>query len=242
MSKFCVNCGTQLPEGTNACPNCGNGAAPQKVEKEKKAGNGFFAKVKAAFKKGNDAVAAKLKTFGIPMKAFYIALAAILVLVVVVSIFANAYKTPIQRYLDIEFKGKVQKIEKMIPKAYLEALEDEDEDFDADDYVDEMIEDAEESWKDEKKALEKTFGDNYKVSYKILYQEKIKGDDLDDVKDAINSKYDIAKSSIKTVYELYVKITIKGSEEESSYKQTFYSINIDGSWYLFSASGTLPYR
>lgn len=249
MSKFCVNCGTQLPEEANACPNCGAAVEAKKVEK-KKSGNAFFAKVKAIFKKCNDAVAAKLKSFGIPVKAFYIALAVLLVLVVVFSIFANGYKTPIKRYLDIEYKGKYQKIEKMLPDAYLEYLAKR-QDRDPDSVLEDIIEEAKLEWegdpedKDDdgtKGSLKERYGKNYKVSYKILYEDKLKGKELEEIQESLKSRYDIAKSSIKTVYEMYVKVTIKGSEDEQSYKSLLYSINIDGKWYLINGSGSFPYN
>lgn len=237
MSKFCVNCGTQLPEEANACPSCNTAVEPSKVEKAKKADNALIAKVKAAFKKGHDAVAAKMKSFGIPMKAVYVALAALLVLIVVVSLFANAYKAPIKRLIDIEYYGKVQKIEKMIPNEYLEYLEEERERD-----IDDIIDDAKEEWESTQESLEDQYGDNYKVSYKILYKGKLSKDELEDVRDSLKDRYDISKSSVKQAYEMYVKITIKGSEDEQTTKGIFYSVNIDGSWYLVSQYGSFPFN
>jgi len=235
MSKFCVNCGTQLPEGTNACPNCGNGAEPQKVEKEKKAGNGFFAKVKAAFKKGNDAVAAKLKTFGIPMKAVYIALAVVLVLVVVLSIFGNAYKAPIKAYIDVQFKGKADKIERLIPKQLIDEMEDEGME------LDDLIEYYEKSWEKQEEALEEKYG-KYKVTYKITDKEKVDSDDLKDIRDELNEEYGLKKKSIKAAYELDIEIKIKGSDDDDEIKlKNVYSINIDGKWYLFDEDMDIPF-
>lgn len=237
MSKFCVNCGTQLPEEASACPNCGAAVETQKAEKTKKGENAFFAKVKAVFKKCNDAVAAKLKSFGIPMKVFYIALAAILVLIVVVSIFANAYKAPIKRLIDIEYYGKSQKIEKMIPDEYLEYLEEEHERD-----IDDIIDEAKEDWEDAEETLEDQYGKNYKVSYKILYKGKLSKDEIEDVRDSLKDRYNISKSSVKQAYEMYVKITIKGSEDKQTTKGVFYSVNIDGSWYLISQYGSFPFN
>jgi len=54
----------------------------------------------------------------------------------------------------------------------------------------EIFDQDDEMWEESIEKLEDEFGDDYKITYKISKSKKLKGDDLDDVVDAVEDSYD----------------------------------------------------
>lgn len=224
MSKFCQNCGAEMEEDAVFCTNCGTKeqqieTPSEEVSVETNAVNQFVdsavEKVKAN---------PKLLAFG---GAAVVAVLAIVI--ILTTLFGGGYKKAIDNFVDVSFKGKVNKIEKLAPKEYWEYLEEE-EDFD----IDEAIEEYEDEFDDNIDELEDEYGKNIKVKYKITDKDKLSDKKIDKIAEALKDKYDIKKKSVKAGYEVDVELTIKGSEDDDENDATLTVIKIGGSWYIVS--------
>lgn len=152
--------------------------------------------------------------------AIIAAVAAVVIILVIVifSIFGKGWKKPIDNYFEGMEKGNVEKY----LKAYPEFL-DMDENIDEDD-MEEMLDEFEDE-----------YGEKIKISYEVTKKEKIKKDDLEDVQKYIKERYE-EDVKVTKGFELKVKATIKGKDDEDTDSQKMYVYKIDGDWKYFSAS------
>ncbi len=233
--KFCQQCGTQLPDDANVCSQCGVSTAeqveqPVAAEAEAPIAESVEAEVTAQAAPAAGFNIESLKKLA-PLGAA--ALAVIVVIAIVISLFSGGYKDPVKYYEQIS-NGNYKNVEKMAPKAVWEQLEEENDDFD----LAELKEEAEESWEDTLEYLEEEYGKNIKIKIKVTDSKKLSDKKLDDLKDAIHDNYDeIAKKSITAAYELDVEMTIKGSEDEDDNETELISVKVGGKWYLCDNSG-----
>lgn len=241
MALFCTNCGAQLPEETNTCPNCNTvveaapvaaeaPAAEEKKEAKKIDLSDTVAKVMAFIKKN-------------PVVSGLIAGGVVLVLVVLIVLGAvlgsvKGYEKTLKNYTKM-LKGDVtyESIEAMAPEAYWDYMEEEYE-LDLKEQVEELLE--EDYLEEMKEELEDDYGKNFRVSYKVTDEDELDKDDLNDIRDSLKEKYDIPKKSVTKGYELEVEFSIKGSEDEDSDEMDLTVIKIDGKWYIYPfAAGNL---
>lgn len=136
------------------------------------------------------------------------------------------YEVALRLVMDVMYKGKSDKVADLAPKAYWEY---------ADDYMgmsqkdaEEMIEDR---WEDMEENLKDEYGKDYKFTYKIKKATKLKSDELTEIQESIEERYEFS-TKIKAGYELEVKTTIKGSEDSDENEATYAAIQIDGKWYI----------
>ena len=157
---------------------------------------------------------------------------AVAVLIAVIILLANlltpGWQRAVENYVDVSFKGKANKIEKLAPKEYWEYLEDEDEDFDLKD----AIEEYEDEYEDMMDDLEDEYGKNIKVKCKIEDKDKLSGKEISKIAEALKEKYDIKKKSVKKGYEVDVELTIKGSDDKDDDDATLTVVKIGGKWYV----------
>lgn len=219
MSKFCANCGAQQPDEANVCGNCGSVLASENVEtNENPAGNDIVAKLKPYF----------------PIIGAAVAVLLVVIIIICVACSGGGYKKAIKNAIDVSYKGKANKIEKLAPKEYWDYLEDE-RDFDMEDYV----ENYEENWEDRVDDLEDEYGKNYKVKFKVTDKDEISDKKLNTLKDNLNEKYDIKRKDVKKAYKLDIEYTIKGREDERDWEaEDAYVVKIGSKWYPISESGT----
>ena len=216
MSKFCANCGAQQPDEANVCGNCGSAMASENAV-------------------NNTDVVSTLKSKAPILVAAVAVLLVVIILIVALS--GGGYKSAVKNMIDVQFKGKANKIEKLAPEEYWQYLEDE-ADFDMDDH----IEDYEESWEDRQDYYEDEFGKNFKVKYKITDKDELSDKKLDELADSLNENYEIKRKDVKKAYKLDVELTIKGSEDEDDGElEDLLVVKIGGDWYICSESGTFPY-
>lgn len=231
MSKVCKNCGSVFEDDANFCTQCGsnelalNEAPQQEAPTQETPENNYYAPAPEA-KKFDFAGLLKNKTLiGV--------VAGVLVVVILASIFIpmlfKGYKKAIDNYLDVMAKGNVKKIEKIAPKEYWEYLEDE-EDLD----IDELIEELEEDWEDQEEEIEEQYGKRVKISYKVTKKKEVTKKVLKGIAEAIEEKYDIDSKKVTKVYDIKVKVTIKGSEDEDTDSSKLSVAKIGGSWYVIN--------
>ena len=216
MSKFCENCGAEMDDNEVVCKNCG----PQEDKKEEVKEVKEEVKKEAEVKKENTEAVKEskpmdIKTMGIIGGAVA---AVVILLAIIINVISGGWKTPIDNY----FKGMQKADAKMYLKAFPEFL-------DKDDTVDK------EYMEDMKENLEDEYGKNIKIKYEITKKEKIKKDELSKVQEYIEKKYD-SKVKVSAGYEVKVKATIKGKDDEDTDTQKMYVYKIDGKWKYFSVS------
>ena len=119
------------------------------------------------------------------------------------------YEKPVDALVKAANSGKYEKLLKVLPKSYIEALSDEE------------IEDLKDSMD---KAEEK-------ISYKVTGKEKIEGDDLEAAEKTENTFFKIAKPDMEEMefskgYKLDVEF--KMGDETTDAEITVYKI--DGRW------------
>lgn len=147
-----------------------------------------------------------------------IAAVVIILVIVIFSIFGKGWKKPIDNYFKGMEKGKLE----TYLKAYPEFMEmgDKMEEEDMEDMLDEF---------------EDEYGEKIKISYEVTKKEKIKKDDLEDVQKYIKERYE-EDVKVSKGYEVKVKATIKGKDDEDTDSQKMYVYKIDGKWKYFSVS------
>ena len=146
---------------------------------------------------------------------------------------SSSYKSAIENAIDHSYYGKSDKIKDLAPQAYWDYLEEET-DFDFDEYV----EDFEDSWVSRKESLEEQHGEDYTLDYEVKDKQKIDDDELDELKQKMNSRYNIDEDDVKMGYKIDAEFTIKGSKSERSWEaEDMYIIKIGSGWYPISASG-----
>ena len=154
------------------------------------------------------------------------AAAAVVVLIVVIILLSNAYKAPLNNLIDISYKAKFNKIEKMAPKEYWDWYEEK---FDKS--VDEVIEERNDKKDEYLEQLEKMYGEKVKVKSKITDKDKLDKDDLKKIAEALEDQYDIKAKSVKAGYEIEYELTIEGSDEEDEIEDKITVIRIGMKWY-----------
>lgn len=147
-----------------------------------------------------------------------IAAGVVILLVIIFSIFGKGYKKPIDNYFNGMIKGDVDKYLSAFPEFMDMADQIDEED------MEDMVDD-----------LEDEYGEKLKVSYDITKKEKIKKDNLKDVQEYISERYD-EDVKVSKGYEIKVKATIKGKDDEDTDTQKMYVYKIDGKWKYFSVS------
>lgn len=231
MSKFCKNCGAELNDDAAFCGSCGTQAescdsccaacqtttAPAPDNTNGLAGkiNQFIDKLKKKDKKALGILAG-------------IAAALILILVLVLCLSGGGPEKALDTYLDVIYRGKISKVEKIAPEKYWESLDE-----DMDDVEDNM----KTVYKLAIRALEDEYGDNIKISYKITDKDEVTKSALNEMKDNIKSKYDIPKKNVTDACELEVDLTIKGDEDKETKEVSFFAVKVDGDWYICDARG-----
>lgn len=217
MSKFCEKCGAQMEDNMSFCMSCG-----AKVE----------GAVPTAEADTNGAAAKKLPEGAV--KLGIAAIAVILVIVIISSLFGSSYKDPIKSYEKI-MNGKISKssVEKLAPDEYWEYCADE-ADEKVKDYIKDYVDDLKDSYEDSIEEMEDEYGKNVKYSFKIEDKKELSDKKVEKIAEALNDRYDIKEKSVKKAYKLDVEVTVKGKEDDDDYDTEMVSVKIGGNWYLIS--------
>lgn len=206
---FCGKCGTKNDDNVEFCTNCGaklNRAAPRRTRAMSAASQ-------------ND------KNRKVGMIA--VAVAAVIVVILGVFLFGGrGYKATIEKFVDAQFDADAEAIFELLPEKMIDyALEQDGYDSDE---LDELVDEMNEDLQDQLDSLDDYLGEGWSISYKILEDEDVKGDDLDDIKDA----YEDADVKVSAAKSVEVEITVKADETESSNSLDISLIKVGRSWYL----------
>lgn len=235
---FCENCGKPLNEGQTTCPDCGAPVVAPKPQTQsaselKAAGADAAASLKTLGKSLTAVVAAsapvqKLKALPKKQKQILGGVAAALALVLVcVALFGGrGYKKTVDVFVNKAVKNPSGKaVVSLVPKKVLDESVFKDVDYTRAD----MIEDINDAGKKQQKQLKKALGDNWSLSYEIIHDEPLDEDDLEDVQDDYDDRYDV---TVKNARVVKVKLRFKGSEEKATATMELPLIQVGNSWYL----------
>lgn len=206
---FCGKCGAQNADNAEFCTNCG-----------------------AKLKKSAPTTAATVSVPNQNDKNRKVGMIAVAVAVVVVIILGvvlfggRSYKTTVEKFVDAQFDADAEAIFDLLPENMIDYMLEEDG-YDSDD-LDDLIDEANEDLQDQLDSLDRYLGEGWKITYEILDTEDIKGDDLNDIKDA----YEDADVKVSAAKSVEIEITIKADEMESSNSMDISLIKVGRSWYL----------
>ncbi len=243
MAKFCGKCGAEMEDQALVCPVCNEAveaapaepAAPEAAEAKatKKIDvNGIVDKIQGFTVKTADFVkdyigkAKQNPKMWIAPGGILAALIAVIVILAIV-IGNSGYKSALNNYCKL-MMGNIKYMEKMAPKEYWDYLEEE-EDVD----LDEIKEELEDSFDDMKDELEDEYGKNVKMTYEVRDEDKLSKKEIKKIQEALEDQYDM-DVKVKKGYELRVKFTIKGSEDDDSEKTDLTVVQIGSKWYVIN--------
>ena len=206
---FCGKCGAQNADSAEFCTNCG-----AKLKK-----NAPTTAATVSVPNQND------KNRKVGMIA--VAVAVVVVIILGVVLFGGrSYKATVEKFVDAQFDANAEAIFDLMPEKMIDYALEQDG-YDSDD-LDDLIDDANETLQDQLDSLDSYLGEGWEISYEILDTEDIKGDDLDDIKDA----YEDADVKVSASKDVEIEITVKADETESSNSLDVSMIKVGRSWYL----------
>lgn len=222
MSKFCGNCGTELPDEAVVCSNCGCNLAPVAAQPDVATpGENAVAAVKDKTNEiiGKVKTDSKFRNLIITIAGGVVA--AVVLIVVLVSVFAGGYKKAIDNYIDNVYYGEYNAYKACYPEEVWKSFDDDETDKTT----------YKEKFKTTKEKYKRLYGSDLEVDYKITDKEKMDEDDLDIIRDRLKSSYDIPKKSVTAAYEVEVKFLIEGDDDREKFEKDITLIKIDGDWY-----------
>lgn len=228
MSKICANCGSEMNDETMFCVNCG-APVPASAPASEAA--------PAPAKKVN--LGKLVKKVRSNPKLMLIAGAAALVVVVVlvvalVGLLSNPWKSGMNNYVNLVYKGKASAVVKAAPNGVWEYIDDEygisKDDIKKDNkkYAEDILEDAED-----------TYGKNIKYTYKVVKQKKMTKEMVETIADALEENYDIDADTVKSGYVVQLEYDISGKDAFMWSEGMFFFVKIQGNWYRVSEGGSI---
>lgn len=187
-------------------------------------------------------MAEKIKGLAIQFKKeIGVAVAAVAVLIVVISLAGGGYKRTVKDFMKAFEKSDAEKmIEIAMPKAMQEAYFDDEEELE--DYIDMMDDSLDDLWDE----IEDSDG---KVEWKIKRAEslkKLKGlrseaedygyDDIDDYRERMEDVYELDEKKIKKVYAVEIEMEVEMDDDTEENDAIIFVYKYKGKWYVDMAS------
>ena len=227
MEKICKSCGSAIDPETNTCPACGTVYEGAKETAKENAPKKTLKKKKLSAKRL------------IALSVVIIAL--IIIFITICSAIMNFVaeigpKNAMNKYFDVLYEDKVDKIEDCAPESYWDSVKD-----DRDISVRDVEKYYENTYSDQTlDAYEDDCGKNIKVSYKFEDVDELSEKRLDLIRDALKSSYKIPRKDVTKGYEYDVEVKIKGDDDYMKRDVTLTVVKIDGKWYVLTGSA-YPY-
>ena len=212
---FCKKCGSQIPDNSAFCPECGAAVSAAQAEP------------KAAEQPSNapEAPAAKPamnKHRLIGIIAF--GAAALGVIIIFVAILAGGgkdWKKALKKEMKCIMTGDSESLAELIPDKMYEAIAD---------YYDVDAEELKEYFMD----LEIFDDDDTLVKYEIIEENECSSSDLKSIKEYLKERGISSKNDVKEAVEVNVKCYFKdGDGDRFDTEDEFGFVNINGEWYHY---------
>lgn len=233
MAKFCTKCGASLEDNASFCTSCGAKfeAEPvaQAVIEQPQANETILDKFKAnANAEGIKKLTANpnfTKYAGIGA----VALVVLILIIILCSVFSGGYAKPVEKM----YKAVQNKDGDLMMECYSEY----EIDYMADRY-DMSKKDIQKYYKESAKTLydfiKEEYGRDFKIKVSVEDKEKIDKDDLKDIEEILQIKFDKKKLEVTKGYVLDCDFEIKGDDDEDTESEEVLVLKIDGEWCITS--------
>ena len=212
--KFCNHCGNQVLDEAVICPKCGCPIAET-------APVGVNAPVEANAPVGVNAAPAVIQN---KKKLFIIggialAVIALIVVLVIVIVSKNSLNGTVKAFVKAVNDRDAEKVVDLLyPEEVMNIAEEE-----YDDLRDELVEQVEGLFEN----FDDDYGDDWEVDFKVKKIKDVKGDDLEEIKEAFEDEYDFKITDAK---KITIKMHIKGEEDSETETETFCVYKCGDGW------------
>ena len=212
---FCKKCGSQIPDNSAFCPECGAAVSAAQAEPEA-AEQPSNAPEAPAAKPAMD----KKRLTGI----IAVGAAALVVIIILVAILAGGgkgWKKVLKKEMKCIMTGDSESLAELIPDKMYEAIAD---------YYDVDAEELKEYFMD----LEIFDDDDTLVKYEIIEENECSSSDLKSIKEYLKERGISSKNDVKEAVEVNVKCYFKdGDGDRFDTEDEFGFVKINGEWYHY---------
>ena len=233
MMRCCKYCGALLEDDAQICDFCGAALevpqlepAPEYVPAAETPPPEVTEELTEAAPKKKHFKKARLFMIG------GIVLAVIAVIVAVNLLFFNPH-IAVNKYVAV-MNGEFENLEDLAPREYWE-LQAKNKETTVDQFISDRIESLEANYS-QNTTEDSTLGKELSTEVKVLYTYHVSEMHFAGIKEAIESKYGIDSSRVKSAYKLHLKITRKFTKDSIDYAGLTTAVQIDSQWYLIRYS------
>lgn len=225
---FCKKCGSQIPDNSAFCPECGAAVSAAQAEPEA-AEQPSNAPEAPAAKPAMD----KKRLTGI----IAVGAAALVVIIILVAILAGGgkgWEKVLKKEMNCARTGDSEPLAELIPDKMYEAIAD---------YYDVDAEDLKEYFIDEYLSDGSMLGDDYTfLKYEVTKEKDCSSSDLKDIKEYLKERGISSKDDVKEAVVVKVKIYFKDEDgDKDDIKGEFTFVKIDGKWYDYELIESVCY-
>ncbi len=229
MSKFCGNCGTQLPDDANVCGNCGTNVAqmaapaapvaPASAAPAENASTPGENVVSAVKDKAGDFIGKmksdkKFMTMVIAIAGGAVTLIA--VLIVLLCVLGGGYEKAIQNRYDAAL-GDYDAYIDCYPESYWDEHDMQDE----------------EEFEERLEGLFDDYFDEIDYDFEVVDEDEISGSAYSSLKDRIHERWGVSRKDIGDAYKVAVLMNTEIDDEDNYTLDDLIVVEIDGDWYVF---------
>ena len=225
---FCKKCGSQIPDNSAFCPECGAAVSAAQAEPEA-AEQPSNAPMAPAAKPAMD----KKRLTGI----IAVGAAALVVIIILVAILAGGgkgWEKVLKKEMNCARTGDSEPLAELIPDKMYEAIAD---------YYDVDAEELKEYFIDEYLSDGSMLGDDYTfLKYEVTKEKDCSSSDLKDIKEYLKDRGISSKDDVKEAVVVKVKIYFKDEDgDRDDIKGEFTFVKIDGKWYDYELIESVCY-
>ena len=220
---FCKKCGSQIPDNSAFCPECGAAVSAAQAEQPSNAPMAPAAKPAMDKKRLTGIIA--------------VGAAALVVIIILVAILAGGgkgWEKVLKKEMNCARTGDSEPLAELIPDKMYEAIAD---------YYDVDAEDLKEYFIDEYLSDGSMLGDDYTfLKYEVTKEKDCSSSDLKDIKEYLKERGISSKDDVKEAVVVKVKIYFKDEDGDTDdIKGEFTFVKIDGKWYDYELIESVCY-
>ena len=220
---FCKKCGSQIPDNSAFCPECGAAVSAAQAEQPSNAPMAPAAKPAMDKKRLTGIIA--------------VGAAALVVIIILVAILAGGgkgWEKVLKKEMNCARTGDSEPLAELIPDKMYEAIAD---------YYDVDAEDLKEYFIDEYLSDGSMLDDDYTfLKYEVTKEKDCSSSDLKDIKEYLKERGISSKDDVKEAVVVKVKIYFKDEDgDRDDIKGEFTFVKIDGKWYDYELIESVCY-
>ena len=220
---FCKKCGSQIPDNSAFCPECGAAVSAAQAEQPSNAPMAPAAKPAMDKKRLTGIIA--------------VGAAALVVIIILVAILAGGgkgWEKVLKKEMKCARTGDSEPLAELIPDKMYEAIADH---YDVD------AEDLKEYFIDEYLSDGSMLDDDYTfLKYEVTKEKDCSSSDLKDIKEYLKERGISSKDDVKEAVVVKVKIYFKDEDgDRDDIKGEFTFVKIEGKWYDYEMIESVCY-